>query len=51
MPGWFAIYTVPLGILAGSVAMAYRNDDAMWLVFGAVLAMITGYLARRYFGS
>lgn len=51
MPGWFAIYVVPLGILGAGVAMALRNDDPLWLVFCAVLAIITGYMARRYFGS
>lgn len=51
MPGWFAIYAAPLGILAGGIGMAYRNDDPLWLVFAAVLAMITGYMARRHFGS
>ena len=46
-----AIVLLPLIVLAIGVYMAVNIGDPMWLVFGAVLAMATGYLARRIFGS
>ncbi len=46
-----AIVLLPLAVLAIGVYMAVNSGDPMWLVFGAVLAMATGYLARRIFGS
>jgi len=51
MPGWVAIFAMPLAILAGGTALALRLDDPLWLVFSAVLAILTGYTARKFFGS
>ena len=45
------IVLLPLAVLAIGVYMAVNTGDPMWLVFGAVLAMATGYLARRIFRS
>jgi hypothetical protein len=42
---------LPLAIIAGGVGMALTRSDSMWLVFGAVLAIATSYLARKYSGS
>ncbi len=46
-----AIVLIPLTVLAVAVYMAVNTDDPMWLVFGAVLAMAAGYIARRNLGS
>jgi hypothetical protein len=38
-------------MIAGGVGMALTRSDPMWLVFGAVLAIATSYLARKNSGS
>lgn len=45
------IVVVPLAMIAAGVGMAMTRDDPMWLVFGAVLAIATSFLARRNSGS
>lgn len=47
----FAMLLIPLSVLAVAVYIAFNTGDPMWLVFGAVVAMAIGYLARRIFGS
>lgn len=51
MPGWVAIHAAPAIILLVGVAKALNANDPMWLIFAAVLAMIVGYTARKFFGS
>ncbi|MCH9806429.1 MAG: hypothetical protein K0U74_01735 [Alphaproteobacteria bacterium] len=46
-----AILLLPLTVLAISVWLAMTTNDPMHLIFGAVLAIATGYIASRYFGS
>lgn len=45
------VVVVPLAMIAAGVGMAMTRDDPMWLVFGAVLAIATSFLARRNSGS
>jgi hypothetical protein len=45
------VVVLPLATIAGSVGMALTRSDPMWLVFGAVLAIATSYLARKNSGS
>ncbi len=42
------IVVLPLGIIAAGIG---NGGDAMWLVFAAVLAIATSYVARRNSGS
>lgn len=45
------VVVLPLAMIAGGVGMALTREDPMWLVFGAVLAIATSFLARRNSGS
>jgi hypothetical protein len=46
-----AMLLLPLAVLAIAAYMAFKTGDPMWLVFGAVLALAMGYIARRTLGS
>lgn len=45
----FAIYFLPLGIIATGIYMAAKTGDPMWLVFAAVAAVATGFMVRNFF--
>ena len=47
----FGVVVLPLLMIAGGVGMALQRSDPMWLVFAAVLAIATSYLARKDSGS
>ena len=47
----FAIYAVPIAILLAGIYMAANNGDPMWLVFSAIAAIATGYMARNFLGG
>lgn len=47
----FAIYLLPLAILAVGIYMAVNSGEPMWLVFAAVAAIATGFMARNFLGS
>lgn len=47
----FAIYILPLAILAVGIYMAANSGDPMWLVFAAIAAIATGFMVRNFMGS
>lgn len=51
MNATFAIYLIPLAILVAGIYLAANSGDPMWLVFAAVAAVATGFMARNFLGS
>lgn len=47
----FGTVVLPLAMVATGIGLALTRDDPMWLVFGAVMAIATSFLARRISGS
>lgn len=44
------VVLLPLTLVAAGIGMALTRDEPMWLVFAAVLAIATSFMARRTSG-